>query len=664
MNLKFSIVIPTYNKCEEALRPCLESLVKFTDLSETEIIVVANGCTDGTETFVKSIAEAHKNIKLVWFSEAIGYTKAGNEGIKASSGEFIVLLNNDTVLLDQPQNQWLDILVKPFYEDEKIAITGPMKTFSPSAGRDFLIFFCVMISRRALNEIGLMDEIFAPGYGEDTDWTCRAEDMGWKIKQVPENSSLYYGHNRMTGNFPIYHEGNVTFKNWPGGEELLSRNNNILRERYNKSLNIDRALQCDGFMSKEELEWLAERAKECKTIIEVGSWHGRSSAAIGDNLPDGSVLYCIDTWNGSKDEQNTHHASAKFMDGDHAFYEFLQNNFELINDGKIIPIRMSSKNASALLTEKSIKADIIFIDAGHTKDEVIDDIKNWLPLVKEDGTLSGHDYIQVNYMQVKEAVDSMLSPVEHISNTSIWSYKKQKGDLITSKDKSNIFDCFLFNNELDLLERRFQELFEVVDRFVIVEADRTHGSKPKPYYFKDNLKRFEKYLSKVSHVMISDYPAYDSWSIERHQRDCIMRALTSCRDNDSIIISDVDEIPSAEAIKQYDVNDGIMSFEMNLYYYNENCRAKDKWTESKILPYSLLKKLTPCGARYTNANIIPNAGKHMSYFGGIESIKKKIEDTAHQEYNKDEFKDSNRIEKAISEGVDLFGRDLKFEILK
>lgn len=631
--------------------------MRHTNIDDIEIIIIANGCgDDGTKEYVESISKEHSSIKLLWFDDAIGYTKAGNEGIKASQGEYIVLLNNDTVLLDQPINQWIDVLVEPFLEDDKMGITGPMKTLCPSANRDFLIFFCVMISRKCLDTIGIMDEIFSPGYGEDSDLCFKAEDAGFKIKQVPENSSLYYGHNRMTGNFPIYHEGNVTFKNWTGGESLLEKNNNILKERYNKSkVNIERAKQCDGFMSDQELIWLATKAQSSKIFIECGSWHGKSGRAIADNLPEGGVCYCIDTWKGSAAEQETFHSSAKWMDGDHAYYEFMQNNFDLVQAGKIIPLRMTSKNAAAFFQERRIQADTVFIDAGHLYQEVIDDINYWKPVVKNGGTLCGHDYVQQDWIEVKQAVDKIFPCAKIGNNTSIWY------ETIIQDTTSKVFDCFPMNNELDILEMRFNELWNVVDRFIIIEADKTHGNKPKPYYFKDNLQRFEKYLSKVSHVMISDYPADDSWSIERHQRDCIMRALTNCKDNDTIIISDLDEIPNSDAVKNYNVNDGIKSLQMDLYYYNMNCRAKDKWTEAKILPYSLLKTLTPCGARYTKADIIPNGGNHLSYFGGVESIKKKIEDTAHQEYNLDEFKDINHIEKVIAEGKDLFNRNLEFE---
>lgn len=668
--MKYSIIIPTYNKFEETIKPCIESLVKYTTINDNsaEIIVVANGCTDGTEAWIKKMAGLFPTITLVSSKKALGYTKAVNKGLKVAKGEYIVLLNNDTVLLNQGYNDWLNILVKPFLDDPTVGITGPMRTFCEHAGRNFLIFFCVMISRRLYEDLGPLDEAFSPGYGEDTDYCCKAEDLGYKVLQVPVESSIYYDKNRMTGNFPIYHAGNVTFKNWPGGEELLKKNNGILRERYNilveeedNDSNISKALKCDGYMSEKELTWLADNSKDKDVIIEIGSWHGRSSRALGDNAK--GVVYCIDTWNGSAAEQTTGHVSAKFRDGDHAFYEFLQNNLDLIQTGKIVPLRMTSNNAAALFKEKSIQANMIFIDAGHTYEEVVKDISIWKPLVKKGGILCGHDYYHHGeaWPGVQQAVDEEFghkgTDMGYIENNSIWRH------IITDEHKESrppcIFDCFIFNNEFEILEKRFETLYDTVDRFIIVEATRTHGNKPKELNFNNNLGRFEKWLNKVTYLVVEDFPAEDSWSIERHQRDAIMRGLTSCQDDDIIIISDCDEIPSISAIERFDSE--IRSFEMDLYYYDEHTRAKDKWLEAKILTYEELKKLTPCGARYTKAKVLKKGGRHLSYFGGVDTILKKLEDTAHQEYNTPVYKNKTRIKKAIKEGVDLFGRDLKFE---
>lgn len=639
--MKVSIIIPT---CKSSnLNPCLESILKYTDMTDKEIIIIANGHDD------LSLKNRNTgNEVVIWHDEMIGYTKAVDEGIKAAKGEFIILLNDDTLILDSTKDIWIDTLLEPF-KDEKMAITGPMKAYCPYAERDFLIFFCVCIRKSILDEIGI-DPIFNPGYGEDSDFCAKIQDAGYKMKQVPVDSNQYSDdeHKRMIGNFPIYHEGNVTFKNWPGGEELLRKNRQVLSDRY--ASNISKALACDGYMSEPELKYLASVAKNSKVFIEVGSWHGRSSRAIGDNLPKGSVLYCVDTWKGSVIEQDTNHQSAKWMDGDHAYDEFLRNNIDLIQSGKIIPIRMSSKNAANLFKDKGIKADHIFIDAGHTYEDVKEDLSVWTSLCTD--KLLGHDYINGMWPGVTRAVQERFKIIDNPYDTTIWVTTPEG-------DRSNIFDCFPFNNELDILERRFEELYDVVDRFIIVEATITHGNKPKPLNFNNNLKRFEKYLNKVTYLVADKFPATDSWSIERHQRDWIMKGLNDCKDTDTIMISDCDEIPNKEVVKAVST---IKSFSMDLFYYNDKTKANDKWNEAKILPYKLLKQLTPCGARYAqSAELIPNGGKHLSYFGGTESILKKIQDSAHQENNIDRFKDKEHIERCVNAGIDLFGRPLQYE---
>jgi beta-1,4-mannosyl-glycoprotein beta-1,4-N-acetylglucosaminyltransferase len=673
--MRYSIIIPTYNKFHEALSKCVPPLLRYTNCVDIEIIIVCNGSNQETRNFIKLYENRFSFIRHLWFDEGLGYAKAVNEGIKISKGEYIILLNDDTILLTQQRNEWIKILEQPFLEDEKMGLTAPMKTFSESANHWFLIFFCVMIHRKVIDKIGLLDEAFF-SYGEDTSMCIEAEKAGFKIKQVPVDTEEYYAPNRMTGNFPIFHEGNVSHKNWVGGEELIAKNNAILKERYNNKsmVNIKKAEQCDGFMSSEELTFIATLAKENRVVAEIGVWHGRSSRAIADNLPDNAVLYCIDTWQGSKSEQETNHASAKGMDGDAAYFEFLENLADLIESGKVIPLRMSSKNAAAYFQKRKMKFDFCFVDAGHEEHEVREDIQNWLPLVKDGGTLCGHDYYYHDniWVGVKKAVDELLPNITIPHNTSIWVYKKEAR-------KPVVIDAFPFNNELEILDIRFETLFDVVDRFILVEAMTTHGGKPKELVFQNNLDRYQKYLHKVTYLVIPEFPVFEgtvtdkSWARERYQRDYIMQSLKDCKDDDIIIVSDVDEIPNTQAVaafKQILSGDNagcdfMASLEMDLYYYNEHTKEKEKWNEAKILTYGKLKQLSPCGARYEKyLPVLGNAGRHLSYFGGVDKIIQKIEDTAHQELNTPYFKDPNHIKKAIENGTDLFNRDyVKFEMI-
>jgi len=86
--MKISVILPTYLHLEDCLRPCIESIKKYTDLTDIEIIVVANGPNDGTREYVWQQGDP---FIYLGFAEPIGYTRACNEGIKIAKGDYIVL---------------------------------------------------------------------------------------------------------------------------------------------------------------------------------------------------------------------------------------------------------------------------------------------------------------------------------------------------------------------------------------------------------------------------------------------------------------------------------------------------------------------------------------------------------------------------------------------
>lgn len=134
-----------------------------------------------------------------------------------------------------------------------------------------------------------------------------------------------------------------------------------------------------------------------------------------------------------------------------------------------------------------------------------------------------------------------------------------------------IYDCFTINHELDMLEIRLNVLNDIVDKFVIIEASKTHTGKDKPFYFDENKSRFEKFLSKIIHIKITEYKnCNNSWDYEYHQRDCIMQGLTEAKDDDIIMISDIDEIPKPETVLKCKDLPEIKSLHMEnfVYYFN------------------------------------------------------------------------------------------------
>lgn len=234
--MKISIIIPTLNHLEDCLKPCIESIIKYTDFKpinrplEIDVIVVANGCTDATAAYIKALEAP---FKLLWHKSPLGYPKAVNKGIEASNADYVILLNNDTVLLEQKKNDWIYMLLDPFV-NENVGVTGPIKGPSEPAGRDFIIFFCAMIPMKVIKEVGPLNEKYTPGGGEDTEFCIEAENRGYKLVQVPSLAQLQESNGLMIGGFPIYHLGEATMNDNPEWQHIFDRNSDMLRIKYNR----------------------------------------------------------------------------------------------------------------------------------------------------------------------------------------------------------------------------------------------------------------------------------------------------------------------------------------------------------------------------------------------------------------------------------------------
>jgi len=224
--MNFSIVIPTYNRWD-LVKECIDSILKTIDITDGEVIVVSNGCTDFTPGLIASRYN-NKNIYCIHWPKPLGYPKAVNMGMSAATGDVVILLNNDTVFLG---NHWYEWLVEPFKTTPTAGVTGVIKRYQ--GGKPWILFFCAAIKRDVINKIGLLDETFTPGCGEDIDYCMRAVGAGFTIHQVPEQTLEHIGGtNKMTGNFPIYHDGGVTVNLNPEQGAIYARNMKIVEERY------------------------------------------------------------------------------------------------------------------------------------------------------------------------------------------------------------------------------------------------------------------------------------------------------------------------------------------------------------------------------------------------------------------------------------------------
>jgi glycosyltransferase involved in cell wall biosynthesis len=283
--MRYSIVIPTYNHCEDLLKPCLESIFKYTDMTDVELVISANGCTDNTDAYLKELTQRftsigfENHIRVVWNDRPLGYAAACNEGIVATRTDKIVLLNNDVVLLPQAKSQWLQMLDQPL-SNLKCGISGVLKLHSEVTQRDFIVFFCVMIRRQVFSQLGLLDIGFEVGGSEDIDFCARAERAGFEISECFEKS---WDGMQWVNIFPIYHKGEGTMhdaslvQNWDGiflrNTLRLAKHHNLDWYRWKLSNNYERAVFLKGDevfpREKQRYQWAAKHMRGTK-VLEIG----------------------------------------------------------------------------------------------------------------------------------------------------------------------------------------------------------------------------------------------------------------------------------------------------------------------------------------------------------------------------------------------------------
>ncbi len=230
--LDLSVVIVNWN-VRELLRRCLRSVLASQRLSglAAEVIVVDNASSNGSTEMVK---EEFPQVRLIANEENLGFTRANNQGIVASEGRYILLLNPDTEVLGDA----LGAMVEYMDAHPDVGALGPMllnpdgsvqssrrrfptlataflesTVFQWELSRDnrvlrrYYVFdrpddevqevdwvtgACILMRREAIEEVGPLDEGFFM-YSEELDWCRRAKERGWKVIYLPEAKVVHYG---------------------------------------------------------------------------------------------------------------------------------------------------------------------------------------------------------------------------------------------------------------------------------------------------------------------------------------------------------------------------------------------------------------------------------------------------------------------------------------
>lgn len=200
-----SVVVLCYNNLEYT-RACLDSLERYSDYPNLEIIAVDNASSDGTQDYLKEWSAAGLNRMYISNASNLGFSAGNNVGLAAARGDYLVVLNNDTYVTPG----WVRGLVSHLRRNPQAGLVGPVtnnigneakieieysnmeemielsgRYTRQHAGVSFPIhtaaFFCVMLTRSAYESVGVMDEQFGVGFFEDDDYCRRLEQKGFSI---------------------------------------------------------------------------------------------------------------------------------------------------------------------------------------------------------------------------------------------------------------------------------------------------------------------------------------------------------------------------------------------------------------------------------------------------------------------------------------------------
>ena len=228
-----------------------------------------------------------------------------------------------------------------------------------------------------------------------------------------------------------------------------------------------------------------------------------------------------------------------------------------------------------------------------------------------------------------------------------------------------IFDCFMYFDEELVLDLRLNILYQDVDYFVIVESIYDHKGERRDLLF--DIQKFQKFRDKIIYLVYDEIPdlvesindtddekekdrkyIMNALYRENTQRDFILEGLNNADNNDLILISDVDEIPKLSSLNFNQIDDEIILFKQDMFYYKYNLALPNfKWTGTKATKKSRLKspqwlrnvkdKKYPfyridtmfSDKKYTNIKIIKDGGWHFTNIKTPKMIQHKLKSYLH-----------------------------------
>jgi GT2 family glycosyltransferase len=213
-----SIIVVTYNTCEY-LAPFFHSIRRNTSYPAYEVIVVDNDSSDGSAEALNHFAAGDPRIRVECLKENLGFAGGNNFAAKIAQGEYLVLLNPDTIVTAG----WLEKLIGPLTKDTSVGVVAPVSNFSGNETKidthyrslrqmesfaarqardrrgesmdiDTIPLFCGIIQRKLWEEVGALDEGFQIGTFEDDDFSLRIRKAGYRIVTAEDCFIHHFGN--------------------------------------------------------------------------------------------------------------------------------------------------------------------------------------------------------------------------------------------------------------------------------------------------------------------------------------------------------------------------------------------------------------------------------------------------------------------------------------
>jgi beta-1,4-mannosyl-glycoprotein beta-1,4-N-acetylglucosaminyltransferase len=240
-------------------------------------------------------------------------------------------------------------------------------------------------------------------------------------------------------------------------------------------------------------------------------------------------------------------------------------------------------------------------------------------------------------------------------------------------------DCFIFNDELDLLEFRLEEHDPFVDLFILVESKKTFSAKPKPLYATENIERYERWAHKLIIVVVDeeDIQKKHGFGLEEYSRHIGIQKIKDLLNEKKIdsndilsVVSDVDEIYDEDEIQKLK-SDGPNALThpirplLRFHYYSLKVGRPGNmhWCPQKrlkIIRAGDLKEFSIQEIQHKTGPIHDKEkmGWHLSYFGGVEMVRKKLSEFSHSSMKnvRECIDNPELIRERIENSEDILGR--------